>query len=108
MNDFLPPDLDRLRVIETFLDLQLQAVRAEIARQEGAAAPVSHPAPPTRPWLVKYDISTAQRPLQVHVEDCAVSGPLTRRVAEDEARRWVVEVGVCQFCRPDALLGVLE
>ncbi|QNP68010.1 DUF6233 domain-containing protein [Streptomyces genisteinicus] len=45
---------------------------------------------------------------QVHVEDCAVTGPRTRRATEDEARRWTVEVGACQFCRPDALLGVLE
>ncbi|MBM9624386.1 DUF6233 domain-containing protein [Streptomyces zhihengii] len=109
MNDSLPPDLARLRVVETFLDLQLQAVRAESARQEGTADPVSPPTAPARPpWLVEYDISTARRPLQVHVEDCAVTGPRTRRVSQGEAQRWVVEVGACQFCRPDALLGVPE
>ncbi|TXS35242.1 DUF6233 domain-containing protein [Streptomyces sp. t39] len=109
MSDILPPDLDRLRVIETFLDLQLQAVRAEISRREGTApAPPPSVRPARPPWLVEYDISAAQRPLQVHVEDCAVTGPRTRRVTEGEARRWVVEVGACQFCRPDALLGTLE
>jgi hypothetical protein len=41
----LPPDLDRLRTLETYLRLQLDAVRAAIHRAEQDAPPVGDRSP---------------------------------------------------------------
>lgn len=105
----LPPDLPRLRTLETYLALQLATIRQEIRRLEDQAritAPAVPPEPPA--WLAEYDIGAQRRLLQIHTGDCAMAGHRVKPVDEAAARRGVLEAGACQFCRPDTALGVLE
>lgn len=100
MSDDLPPDLPRLRTLERYLQLELEEVRAAIRRLEQTPEPT-----PARPsWLAEYD---GQRLVQIHRGDCNVTGPHTKAVDEDVARRGIVEAGACQYCRPDRAIGVL-
>lgn len=105
----LPPDLPRLRTLETWLRLQLARVEQQIRHLEDQAR-IATPSPaPVRPaWLAEYDISASHRLFQIHTGECAMTGKRVRPISEDEARRGIIEAGACQFCRPDAELGVLE
>jgi hypothetical protein len=114
----LPPDLLRLRTLETFLVLALDEVRKAIIaaerreseRQRGLAA--RRPAPE---WLIEMGLS-GQSPVYVHTGDCwsvhKKESVSVRAKAVDRATALhaLTEGGVpaCSHCRPDTVLGVLE
>jgi hypothetical protein len=114
----LPPDLLRLRTLETFLLLTLDEVREAIAaaerreeeRQRGLAA-----RPPSPDWLIETGLS-GRTPAYVHTGDCwnvkKKKSTTTRAKAVDRttALHALTEGGVpaCTHCRPDTALGILE
>lgn len=111
MND-LPPDLPRLRTLETWLQLTLDQVRRAIAaaerreaeRQRGVEA-----RPPAPDWLIELGLNRDAPPVQVHVGDCWNSGKRTRGIGRDEALRALADgVKACGACRPDSELGFLD
>ncbi|MFF7329703.1 DUF6233 domain-containing protein [Streptomyces sp. NPDC008150] len=103
----LPPDLPRLRVLETWLTLSLAEVRQRIAALE-RPAPTPAPAPPTpepaRPapaWLLEYR-PPDQHPHTVHTGDCWTSPRYTRVATEGQARQAIDEgVERCDVCDPE-------
>lgn len=108
----LPPDLPRLRTLETWLALALDDVRKAIAvaeqrereRQRGIEA---RPAPPE--WLLELGLNRDAPPVQVHVGGCWNSGKRVRGVSREDALRALAEgVKACSACRPDSELGFLE
>ncbi|AMW09169.1 hypothetical protein A4E84_06470 [Streptomyces qaidamensis] len=86
----LPPDLPRLRTLETWLALTLDEVRRAIVaaerreaeRQRGIEA---RPAPPD--WLIELGLNRDAPPVQVHVGGCWNAGKRTRGIRRDEALR---------------------
>jgi hypothetical protein len=108
----LPPDLPRLRVLETWLALTLADVRRAIAdaerrereQQRGAKA---RPAPSD--WLLEVGLNRNSQPARVHVGGCWNSGKRSRGVTQEEALRALVDgVRACSACRPDTKLGYLD
>ncbi|MDT0608908.1 DUF6233 domain-containing protein [Streptomyces lancefieldiae] len=108
----LPPDLPRLRTLETWLVLTLDEVRAAIAaaeqreqeRQRGIEA---RPAPPD--WLLEQGLNRDSPPVQVHVGDCWNAGKRRRGISRSEALQALADgVRACGACRPDSELGFLE
>ena len=108
----LPPDLLRLRTLETWLTLALDEVRRAIAaaeqreaeRQRGIEA-----RPPAPDWLLEVGLNRDSPPVQVHVGGCWNSGKRNRGVSRDEALRALAAgVRACSACRPDTELGYLE
>ncbi|MEU9558004.1 DUF6233 domain-containing protein [Streptomyces fumanus] len=108
----LPPDLPRLRTLETWLALALADVRRAIAaveqreaeRQRGIEA---RPAPPD--WLLEVGLNRGSPPVQVHVGGCWNAGKRSRGISRDEALRALADgVKACGACRPDTGLGYLE
>lgn len=105
----LPPDLPRLRTLETWLRYTLARVEQQIAhleQQQHINRTITPPEPP--PWLAEYDISGQRRVVQIHRGDCAMTGPRTKKISEREARAGILEARACQFCRPDTALGILD
>ncbi|OUD04721.1 DUF6233 domain-containing protein [Streptomyces swartbergensis] len=111
MND-LPPDLPRLRTLETFLALLLDEVRRAIAaaeqreaeRQRGIEA-----RPPDPDWLIELGLNRDSPPVQLHCGDCWNAGKRTRGIRRDEALRALADgVKACGACRPDSELGFLD
>lgn len=102
MTDDLPPDLERLRTLERYLELQLAAVQEAIRQQQ--EQPAEKPARPARWWLAEYEGGEL---IQVHRGTCNVTGERTKRIGEDAARRGITQSGACQFCRPDTELGIV-
>ncbi|MEU3663983.1 DUF6233 domain-containing protein [Streptomyces sp. NPDC032940] len=108
----LPPDLPRLRTLETWLALALDEVRQAIAlaerreaeRQRGIQA---RPTPPE--WLLEQGLNRDSPPVQVHVGGCWNAGKRSKGISRDEALRALADgVKACGACRPDAELGYLE
>jgi hypothetical protein len=108
----LPPDLPRLRTLETWLALTLDEVRRRIAaaeqreqeRQRGIEA---RPAPPD--WLLELGLNRDSPPVQVHVGDCWNAGKRSKGVSRGEALRALADgVKACGACRPDSELGYLD
>jgi hypothetical protein len=112
VSDLLPPDLPRLRVIETYLSLMLGLVReaisdAERREQEQRRGDEHRPPPPA--WLLEMGIGQDRLPMYVHAGDCHMVGKRARSVPADVAVRALAErVEACPHCRPDTLLGVLD
>lgn len=108
----LPPDLPRLRTLETWLALALADVRqaitaAEQRAQEQQRGEQARPAPPD--WLLEGGLNRDAAPVYVHVGGCWNAGKRSRGVARDAALRALVEgVAACPHCRPDSELGYLE
>ncbi|MFJ7998916.1 DUF6233 domain-containing protein [Streptomyces sp. NPDC096310] len=113
----LPPDLPRLRILETWHQVQLQRIRDAIttaernatdqrkAERQQAAQVRDRVKPPPADWTVEWIRGTRQ-PLTVHVGDCYMPGN-TDPIAKDEAVRLIAGgVEPCQFCRPDTALGL--
>ncbi|MYX36713.1 MULTISPECIES: DUF6233 domain-containing protein [unclassified Streptomyces] len=110
----LPPDVERLRVIRTYLELQLAAVDAKIEQATAAARPASTTARPYRAeepfalggrgWrLESIPNLSGKGPGRgvVHRGDCpaATGGWLSRKeldIALDQP-----EVTACPKCRPE-------
>jgi hypothetical protein len=111
VND-LPPDLPRLRTLETFLALLLAEVRKAITaaecreqeRQRGITA-----RPPAPDWLLELGLNRDSPPVQVHVGDCWNAGKRSKAATRDAALRALAEgVKACGACRPDSELGFLD
>jgi hypothetical protein len=111
MND-LPPDLPRLRILETWLALSLDRVRQQIAdaerreqeRQRGIDA-----RPPAPDWLIEMGLNRDAPPNAVHVGGCHMAGKRSKGISRTDALRWLAEgIPACTHCRPDSELGFLE
>lgn len=111
MPDSLPPDLLRLRALETWHAMWLGRIREAIAAaeavEERAARGAARRALPAAGWKVEAQRMMADgAPWRVHHGDCAMGKG--RACSRDEARRLLAEgVDPCPYCRPDAGLGVL-
>lgn len=111
MND-LPPDLPRLRTLETWLHLQLTEVRAAIATAERRELEErrrqeARPAPPD--WTLEYGLNRSNPPLRVHTGDCVMAGKRIRAIDRGAAVRALTEgINACSHCRPDSALGILD
>jgi hypothetical protein len=108
----LPPDLPRLRTLETWLAYTLNEVRQAIAaaeqreaeRQRGIEA---RPAPPD--WLLEQGLNRDAPPVQVHVGGCWNAGKRSKGISRDEVLRALADgVKACGACRPDTELGFLD
>ena len=108
----LPPDLPRLRTLETWLQLTLNEVRAAIAaaekreteRQRGIER-----RPPAPDWLLEVGLNRDSPPVQVHAGGCWDAGKRTRGIDRGEALRALAGgVTACGVCRPDSELGFIE
>ncbi|WP_086560305.1 DUF6233 domain-containing protein [Streptomyces africanus] len=110
MND-LPPDLPRLRTLETWLILTLDRVRRQIADaerreeelQRGIAA-----RPPVPDWLIERGLS-GRGAVYVHVGGCWNAGKRSKGVTQEQALHALAEgVKPCPQCEPDNALGFLD
>jgi hypothetical protein len=110
VND-LPPDLPRLRTLETWLLLTLDRVRQQIAdaeRREAERQRGIDARPPTPDWLLELSLG-GRHPLQVHVGGCHMAGKRPRGIPREEALRRLADgVPACGHCRPDTELGYLD
>lgn len=108
----LPPDLPRLRTLETWLRLQLDLVRGAITaaeRREQERLRGEEHRPPVPDWTLETGIGNGHAPVYVHVGGCHMAGKRQRPVARDQALRALVDgVEACGHCRPDTELGVLD
>lgn len=108
----LPPDLPRLRTLETWLAYTLDQVRQAIAAAERREAEQRHgieARPPAPDWLLELGLNRDAPPVQVHVGGCWNAGKRSRGVARDEALRALAAgVKACGACRPDSELGFLD
>jgi hypothetical protein len=107
----LPPDLPRLRTLETWLQYSLDRVRQQIAAveaQEAAAAARREPVPQPD-WLIEQGIGAGRRPVRVHTGECWDASKRCHPAVADQVRRALVEgIEACPYCRPDAELGFLD
>lgn len=108
----MPPDLPRLRTLETWLVLTLDRVRREIAAAEALAAEEAARLPllPPPDWELELDLR--QQPTVVHVGGCSMGGRGFRRrpLTRDAALRalGVDQLAACPYCSPNVALGVLD
>ncbi|ROV68781.1 DUF6233 domain-containing protein [Streptomyces globisporus] len=119
MNDDLPPDLARLRTLETWAVHYLARIRTRIAaveRQQAqpqpAPAPTAAPAPPaagprrarTPDWgITETGVGTSAA--EVHQGDCWATGRALRPVTAERARAELAGgTRACAVCRPDRIL----
>ncbi len=106
----LPPDLGRLRTVETFLLLALKRVRAEIAQQERRAARNQRAVdarPPAPDWLIEQ-LPSGQT-TYVHAGECWAAGKRSKGISREEALRALADgTEACPVCTPDTALGFRE
>ncbi|MEU8623342.1 DUF6233 domain-containing protein [Streptomyces sp. NPDC048669] len=110
MND-LPPDLPRLRTLETWLAASLHRVRQQIAaaeQREAERRQGEERRPPTPDWIVELGIGQGAPPSEVHAGHCHAAGKRRREIDRDQALALLADgVRACAHCRPDTDLGVL-
>ncbi|MET7956302.1 DUF6233 domain-containing protein [Streptomyces sp. NPDC005317] len=110
MND-LPPDLSRLRTLETWLAMTLERVRRQIAaaeQQEKERQQGKERRPPPPDWVLELGIGVGAPPSEIHVGDCYTIGRRNRPITREQALEALGEgVRACVHCRPDTELGVL-
>jgi hypothetical protein len=108
----LPPDLPRLRTLETWLQLTLAEVRRQIAaveKREAERQTGIERRPPPPDWLLEQGLNRDSPPVQVHVGDCWNAGSRSRGVSRDTALRALTDgIPACTHCRPDTELGWLD
>ncbi|MDX3398419.1 DUF6233 domain-containing protein [Streptomyces sp. ME01-18h] len=108
----LPPDLPRLRTLETWLAYTLAEVREAIARAEQREREEQYGRehrPPPPDWLLEQGLNRDAPPVQVHVGGCWNAGKRSRGVVRDDALRALAAgVRACSACRPDTELGYLD
>ncbi|MFJ5157019.1 DUF6233 domain-containing protein [Streptomyces sp. NPDC088353] len=111
MND-LPPDLPRLRTLETWLLLTLERVRQQIAdveRREAEQRRGMEARPPVPEWILEQGLNRDSLPVAVHVGGCHMAGKRWKGVPRDVAVRALTEgVQACGHCHPDTVLGILD
>jgi hypothetical protein len=111
VND-LPPDLPRLRILETWLVLTLDRVRQQITdaeRREQERQRGEQARPPAPDWLLEMGLNRDAPPNMVHVGGCHMAGKRSRSIGRADALRWLAEgIQACTHCRPDSELGYLE
>jgi hypothetical protein len=113
VSDFFPPDLPRLRILETWAEVMLREIRQRIAeaeRKEAATRPVrTRPEGPT--WILGY-LRRGGQPVadSVHLGGCHLASGHTRPLDRDQAREALTTGGIraCDICRPDSELGILD
>ncbi|MFE2563002.1 DUF6233 domain-containing protein [Streptomyces mirabilis] len=107
----LPPDLPRLRTLETWLAHTLDRVRQQIAaveQQEVEQRRGEQARPPDPDWLIEQGLS-GRAAVYVHVGGCRMAGKRSRGVERDQALRALAEgVDACTHCRPDSELGFID
>ncbi|MFD8710876.1 DUF6233 domain-containing protein [Streptomyces anulatus] len=113
----LPPDLQRLRTLETWLTLSLQRVREQIAAVErpaqprrspqppaAAARPAGPRRPPTPDWGI-VDAGAGAPATEIHRGDCWATGKTLRPISAERARAELADgAQACEVCRPDTVL----
>ncbi|GAA0631313.1 hypothetical protein GCM10009535_03540 [Streptomyces thermocarboxydovorans] len=108
----LPPDLLRLRTLETYLQLLLDEVRRAIAHAEQREAERQHgiqTRPPAPDWLLEPGLNRSAPPVQVHVGGCWNAGKRSKGISRDAALRALADgVKACGACRPDNELGFID
>ncbi|MFJ3205820.1 DUF6233 domain-containing protein [Streptomyces sp. NPDC086989] len=110
---WLPPDLDRLRTVETLLSVLLEQTRQRISvleQAEQVRTDAARHKAPVVDWVIQYGISAQQRPELVHTGDCRMtsgrSRPVTRRQALETLQNTAARP--CEICRADSALGLLD
>jgi hypothetical protein len=105
----LPPDLPRLRTLETWLQLTLDQVRQAITAAQQQEALQQRAVPPPPPdWVLQLSIGGEGQPIAVHVGGCRTAGRRARPISRDQAMRALTEgLESCALCRPDTELGIL-
>jgi len=110
VND-LPPDLPRLRTLETWLVVSLERVREQIAAAEQRKAERQQGEerrPPPPDWVLELGIGVGAPPTEVHAGGCYAIGRRRRPITREQALAALGEgVRACVHCRPDTALGVL-
>lgn len=119
----LPPDLDRLRILETWLVLSLRRVREQIAAVERPAQPerparperasrapaTAQPARPRRTPAPDWGISAAgigAYVAEIHRGDCFAGGKALQPISAERARAELIDgVQACGVRRPDNVLN---
>ena len=107
----LPPDLPRLRTLETWLAYTLDRVRRQIRdverRETEQQAAVHQPPPPE--WILDQGLNRDAPPLYVHVGGCHMTGKRSHGISRADALRWLADgIPACTHCRPDTELGYLD
>ncbi|WP_020135011.1 DUF6233 domain-containing protein [Streptomyces sp. 351MFTsu5.1] len=108
----LPPDLPRLRTLETWLAMQLAQVRdaiaaAETREKEQQRGIDKRPAPPD--WLLDHGLNRDGPPACVHAGGCHMAGKRSRGIDRAAALRALADgTPACSHCRPDSELGYLD
>ncbi|GGU61424.1 DUF6233 domain-containing protein [Streptomyces lavendofoliae] len=109
MYEDLPPDLSRLRTLETWLVLSLDRVRRRILEVEmEQAASGSRVEPPDVRYRMQRGVDEHRAPVKLHVNGC-VLGKKGMPIGEADARRALSEqIPACGICRPGTELGILD
>ncbi|MFF7705336.1 DUF6233 domain-containing protein [Streptomyces lydicus] len=104
----LPSDLNRLRTIETYLQLQLQRVQRQVAEAEQWEASRQSAAQSRTPpeWTLQMGIGVDPSPVAVHHGECTGGKRLRRITRRDAIEALSVGVLPCALCRPDRELQV--
>ena len=107
----LPPDLPRLRTLETWLIYTLDRVRRQIAdaeRREAERQRGIQARPPAPDWLIEQGLS-GRAPVYVHVGDCWNAGKRSKPATREQALRALADrVDPCPHCNPDTVLGFMD
>ncbi|MFF1604213.1 DUF6233 domain-containing protein [Streptomyces mirabilis] len=107
----LPPDLPRLRTLETWLAHTLDRVRQQITAAEQLEAERRHgeqARPPEPDWLIEQGLDR-RAAVYVHVGGCHMAGKRSKGAQRDQALRALADgVDACPHCRPDTKLGYIE
>lgn len=107
----LPPDLERLRTLETWLTITLARVRRKIAQEEQQAAGMrrAQRLPIVPDWVLERGIGKGSPPVAVHMGGCHMAGGRVRKLERDQAVQAIHDgVEACRHCRPDTSLGLLD
>ncbi|MFH8867201.1 DUF6233 domain-containing protein [Streptomyces griseus] len=106
----LPPDLDRLRTLETWLTLTLDRVRQQIKdveQQDRPQAPAPQPTPPRRPRTPDWGLLYLGGTPEIHRGDCWATGRTLQPITTERARSELADgAKACDICRPDRPLGM--
>ncbi|MFI9585896.1 DUF6233 domain-containing protein [Streptomyces sp. NPDC052236] len=91
------------RLVPRAVDAASDVCGAVPQTADAVVAPAAPPVP--HPWPAEYNISDRPR---IHTGDCTMHGQRVHKISEQDARQGIADVGACQFCRPDTVLGILE